>query len=176
MSSMNNQDETPPTVAQLSYLWEIYEYRHGLCWKAVYKIVAVVLVLAVLPYAKPELTRPLGRWMMIPPVIGTLLAGFGLLVVNNELRLFAMVKVAYHSLQDRFLEAVLTPDVKNKALRRFKPSRARWSPFDIYVHSLIVVLLLLSLGNVLLLKYRGLPAVPPNNAMQPTANQQVPCR
>lgn len=149
---------TPPAQEQLSYLWDQYKYHHGLCWKAVYKIVVVVVVLTVLPYAKPELTKLLGYWMLVPPLIGTLFAAFGVFVVNNELRLFAKAKVAHHSLRNRFLSSVLTEsDVTNMARHNIKPSRARWTLFDIYVHLLIVVLLLLSLGNTVFLARWWIP-------------------
>ncbi len=90
MADMNKQEVTPatqqvtPSTEQLSYLWNEYKYRHGLCWKAVYKIVAVVVVLTVLPYARPDVTKLLGYWMVIPSLLGTLFAAFGVFIVNNE--------------------------------------------------------------------------------------------
>jgi hypothetical protein len=159
MADTSNQEVTAPDQERLSYLWDQYKYHHGLCWKAVYKIVAVVIILAVLPYAKPELTRVLGRWMLVPPLIGTLFAAFGVFVVNNELRLFAKAKVAHHSLQNQFLSSVLTTsDVRKMAGHDIKPSRARWTLFDIYVHLLILVLLLLSLGNTVFLAFSWIPS------------------
>jgi hypothetical protein len=154
MSDVSNHKQE-----QLNNLWDEYKYRHGLCWKAVYKIVAVVIVLAVLPYVKPELTKPmsLGRWMIVPPIIGTLLAAFGVFVVNNELRLFSHVKVAYHVLQKQFLESVLEPDDRKFAVDDLTLSKARWTPFDIYVHLLMIILFLLSLGNTLLLAWLKIP-------------------
>src|SRR3989442_15726556 len=111
MSAVSNQELKSPNQEQLNYLWDEYKYRHGLCWKAVYKIVAVVILLAVLPYAKLDLTKLLGRWMLAPPIMGTLLAAFGVFVVNNELRLFSQVKVAHHVLQEAFLKSLLNDDV-----------------------------------------------------------------
>src|SRR5258707_1954312 len=114
MPDMTKQAVTTPSQEQLSYLWDQYKYHHSLCWQAVYKIVAVTIVLTVLPYAKQDLTNLLGCWILVPPLIGTLFALFGVFVVNNELRLFANAKVAHHSLQDRFLSNVLTEsDVTN---------------------------------------------------------------
>jgi hypothetical protein len=160
MSAVGNQIlEEPSAQEQLSYLWDVYKYRHGLCWKAVYKIIAGVLVLAVLPYAKPELIKPAWDWMVLaPPVIGTLLAAYGVFVVNNELRLFSQVKVAHHVLQKQFLESVLKEnDVRKKAVDDLNPKRARWTLFDIYVHLLMLILFLLSLGNTLFLKLSWIP-------------------
>ena len=149
----------PPKQEQLGYLWDVYKYRHGLCWQAVYKIVAVVIVLAVLPYAKVELIEFLGQWMLVPPIIGTLFAAFGVFVVNNELKLFSYVKVAHHSLEKQFLESVLKDDkVRKKAVdpldyKNYK--KARWTSFDIFVHILMLILFLLSLGNIMFLADSG---------------------
>src|SRR5205809_7387160 len=107
-------EECSPIQTQLSHLWDEYKYRHSLCWQAVYKIVAVVIVLAVLPYAKVELIEFLGQWMLVPSLIGTLLAAFGVFVVNNELKLFSYVKVAHHSLEKQFLENLLKDDKISK--------------------------------------------------------------
>lgn len=141
----------PPKQEQLGYLWDVYKYRHGLCWQAVYKIIAAVIVLNMLPYAKPYLnTIPKGL-MLVPPVIGTLLAAFGLFVVNNELRLFSQIKIAHHVLQERFLESVLKDgDITEKAVDNLNLHWTRWTLFDIYVHILMFTVFLLSLGNTLL--------------------------
>ena len=155
---MSNQELKPPDQEQLNYLWDEYKYRHGLCWKAVYKIVAVVILLAVLPYAKLELTKLLGRWMLVPPIMGTLLAAFGVFVVNNELRLFSQIKVAHHVLQEAFLKTVLNDDVRKIAVDNLNLSCARWTLFDIYVHFLMLILFLLSLGNTLFLALSWIPS------------------
>ncbi len=170
MADMNKQEVTPatqqvtPSTEQLSYLWNEYKYRHGLCWKAVYKIVAVVVVLTVLPYARPDVTKLLGYWMVIPSLLGTLFAAFGVFIVNNELRLFAKTKVAHHCLENRFLSTVFREsdvmkesDVKKLVGDDMNPSNARWTPFDIYVHLLIIVLFFLSLGNTLFLAFSWIP-------------------
>jgi hypothetical protein len=151
MSDVSNNEPKCPTQQQLEYLWDEYKYRHGLCWKAVYKIIAVVTLLAVLPYAKPEVTEALPSWMMlVPPIIGTLLAAFGVGVVNNELRLFSYIKVAHYVLQKQFLESVLKDaDDREKAVDDLNVGRARWTLFDIYAHILMLIVLLLSLGNTL---------------------------
>lgn len=133
---------------RLGYLWDRYKYHHDLCWKAVYKIVAVVVALAVLPYVKRDLTVTLWPWMLASPVLGTLFAAFGIFVLNNELRLFAEVKVAHHLLHTQFLESVLKQDhIRKLAVDSLNIWKARWTPFDIYVHLLMIILFLLSLGN-----------------------------
>jgi len=93
-----------------------------------------------------------------------LFAAFGVFIVNNELRLFAKTKVAHNCLENRFLSTVLKEsevlkesDVKKIVRDDMNPSNARWTPFDIYVHLLIIVLFFLSLGNTLFLAFSWIP-------------------
>jgi len=159
MDNASNHKLDHPSQGRLDYLWDVYKYRHGLCWKAVYKIIGSVLVLAVLPYAKPDLMEHLEYWLLVPSVIGTLLAVFGIFVVNNELRLFSQVKVAHHDLQEQFIESyVKNVDARKIAIDGLKPECARWTLFDIYVHSIMIILCLLSLGNTLFLVLWWIPS------------------
>jgi len=75
------------TVELLTYLWDECKYRHDMCWTAVLKVAATATALAVLPYVKPELISKIKYLMLVPPIIGTLLAVFGFFVVHNELKL-----------------------------------------------------------------------------------------
>ena len=158
MAKVSNQKLDCPSQERLNYLWDVYKYRHGLCWKAVYKIIGSVLVLAVLPYAKPDLMMPLKYLLLVPSVVGTLLAVFGIFVVNNELRLFSQVKVAHHVLQKQLIKSFLkNGDVRKMAIDDLNLNRARWTLFDIYVHSIMFILFLLSLGNTLFLGLSWIP-------------------
>src|SRR5207302_5459121 len=65
MSNVSNHESTDPTQEQLKYLWDEYKYRHGLCWKAIYKIIAVVTLLGVLPYAKPDVAEFLRSCVLV---------------------------------------------------------------------------------------------------------------
>jgi len=143
-----------PKPEDLKYLWTEYKYRHELCWKAIYKLAAVVVALGILPYAHERLTALVGGAMLVPSVIGTLLALFGVFVVNNELRLFAYAKVAHNHLHNRFLSNLITDaDVRRAAIDRLPPKRARRTLFDIYAHLLMVVLFVISIGNTAFLHY-----------------------
>jgi len=120
---MSNQEWQSSDQDQLSHLWDEYKYRHGLCWQAVYKVIAAVLFLGGLPYASPALTKGLGWFVVVPPIMGTLFTMFGVFVVNNELKLFAYAKVAHNQLQVRFIQAVMKNDkVKRKAVEDRDPT------------------------------------------------------
>lgn len=45
-----------PDISLLEYLWREYEYRHDLCWRAVYKVTFAVGALAIVPYLREDLT------------------------------------------------------------------------------------------------------------------------
>jgi hypothetical protein len=135
-------------VAELTYLWTEYKYRHELCWKAIYKLTAAVIALGILPYVDDRLTELLGSKMLVPPVLGTMLAAFGVFVINNELRLFAHAKVAHNHLHNQFLESrIIDGEVQKAAIDRLSAKSARWTWFDIYAHLLVIVLFMISLGN-----------------------------
>jgi hypothetical protein len=113
-----------------------------------------VIALGALPYVNDRLAALLGGAMLVPPVIGTLLALFGIFVVNNELRLFAYAKVAHNHLHNQFLtNLIVDPDVLAAAIDRLPAKCARWTLFDMYAHMLVIVLFVISLGNTALLFY-----------------------
>ena len=157
----------------LTYIWDEYKYRHGLCWEAVYKVSAAVIALAVLPYVRPDLSKALGYWMLVPSVLGTLLAAFGIWVVNNELRLFAESKIAHYDLRMRIVYQSLTKDGQALIPETITAGKARWTLFDYFVHILMGVLLLLSLANTVFL---GHSWIPHHRCSQPAVADQVECQ
>jgi hypothetical protein len=147
-----------PKVAELEYLWQEYRYRHDLCWRAIYQVAAAVIALAALPYVRDELTKVLGQWMLVPPAVGAALAAFGILVLSNELDIFAKSKLAHHTLQDVFLShAIGDPRVREFVLHGLTPDKVRHTRFDRYATSFMIMLLVLSVGNVLFLWLRWIP-------------------
>ncbi|MBA5871656.1 MAG: DUF4440 domain-containing protein [Nitrospira sp. CR2.1] len=137
---------------QLSYLWDEYKYRHGLCWQAVYKVTAAVFFLAGLPYVQPELTNNLGWFVLAPAILGTVFAVFGVYVVNNELKLFSYAKVAHNKLRKQFIKSVVKNDeISGRITEDLNPDNARRTLFDIYVHVLLIMVCILSAGNALFL-------------------------
>lgn len=153
---MSTNPVGPPTVPLLTHMWDEYKYRHSLCWTAVYKVSAAVLFLAVLPYVKRDLVIALQNWMLVPPVVGTMVAAFGFFVVHNELKLFAETKIAHYDLQKQLVFPFLT-----KAERRLQepitPADFQKTLFDLYVQFLILMLFLLSLVNVLFVLHYWIP-------------------
>ncbi len=150
--TVSDQEWQSSDQEQLSHLWDEYKYRHGLCWQAVYKVIAAVLFLGGLPYVQPELTNDLGWFVLVPPIMGTLFAVFGVFVVNNELKLFAYAKVAHNKLQVRFIQSVMKNDeVEGKAVEKLNINNPRGTQFDIYVYVLLIMVCILSAGNLLFL-------------------------
>ncbi len=149
-------------VALLSYLLDEYKYRHDLCWRLVFRLSSVVALLSVIPYIKDELTGQLGRWMLSPPLLATFLAGFGILVMRNELILFHGSVKSYHHLQDKFFDDVIDdektreevkhPEVEGKGIKQ-----VFFSKFDTFVMIYLVALLILSAWNCLFLYATWIP-------------------
>jgi len=151
---------TAPSVAELEYLWDEYKYRHDLCWRAIYQIVAAVAVLGTVPYLKDELTKVLQLWMLVPAVLVAVLAGFGISVLRNELDIFAKSKLAYHILQNAFLSRWITnAEHKKFVMHEITEKTARWTLFDQYVVGVMVALLVLSVANVLFLTLHWIPHI-----------------
>src|SRR5207237_9472613 len=97
-----------PDRQDLTYLWTEYKYRHELCWTAVYKVSVAVIALAAIPYAKAAIPNEFRGCLVAPPLIGTILAAFGIIFVWNELDICAKVKLAHHTLRHHIIGATLT--------------------------------------------------------------------
>jgi hypothetical protein len=158
--SASGDQVSAPSVAELEYLWDEYKYRHDLCWRAIYQIVAAVVVLGTVPYLKDELTKVLGLCMLVPAVLAAVLAGFGISVLMNELYIFAKSKLAYHIRQDAFLSHRITnAEDKKFVMHELTEKTARGTPFDRYVVGFMVALSVLSVANVLFLGLRWIPHI-----------------
>jgi hypothetical protein len=134
----------------LTYLWTQYKYRHELCWQAIYKITVAVILLGIVPYimnryVSDELMKLVRGWLWVPPVLAMCLAAFGILVVNNELRLFAATKLAHYRLENQLLGSLFRSPFYEELTDR----NARWTLFDWYAYALVIALFLLSVGNFL---------------------------
>ena len=147
-----------PTLEELNYLWSEYRYRHELCWKAILKIAIAVVTLVALPYAQDDLTALLGNFMLLPAGVGAALAGFGILVVRNELQLFGKIKLAYRIAQNRLLEDMIGDrSIAQATMEVLSPTNTRSTAFDRYVQVFMWLMFLLSTTNVVLLGVKWIP-------------------
>src|SRR5215467_11447635 len=90
-----------PHVAER--LWSEYQYRHGLCWNVAFKLTGAVVVIAILPYAKPDITKALQLWILPVPLVGIALTWFGIYMMKAELRRLDAVRTLYRDLQAKEL-------------------------------------------------------------------------
>jgi hypothetical protein len=123
-----------PQVSDMQYLWDIYRYRHQICWNTTYKILGAVVILSAIPYADDKVAARLGGFMLAPAVLAMLLAVFGIWILRNELALFAKTKVAYHLLQNEFLGPRIA-DGKNmsRVVHEYPKNSERRTLFDLYM-------------------------------------------
>ena len=144
----------------LAYLWDQYKYRHELCWSAVYKVTIAVLGLAVVPYANDSLTEFAKYGMLVPPVLGTAFAAFGVGLVKNELDIFGEVKLAFHTLQNTFLEArIPDADTRRAVTHDITPRSVRKTRFDTYVWAFMIGLVTASFANTVFVLTVWIPTV-----------------
>ena len=144
-----SKDEWKESEQRLTYLWTQYKYRHELCWQAIYKITVAVISLGIVPYIVKtsvdyELVKLVRNWLVVPPVLAMSLAGLGIFVINNELRLFAATKLAHYRVENQLLGNLFQPLYED-----ITPENARWTLFDWFAHALVIALFLVTLGNVI---------------------------
>ena len=74
-------------------VWDEYKYRHTHIWSTVYKTTAGVVALGIVPYLDLEKESRLvpipALLILIPPILGLILAVFSLVRVTAELKLLA---------------------------------------------------------------------------------------
>ncbi|NLJ91975.1 MAG: hypothetical protein GX324_02800, partial [Aeromonadales bacterium] len=81
-------------------LWDEYKYRHDHIWQKLFQITIAVVLLGAVPYLKPEITQVLQSWILIAPLLGSMLALITLVVMHFELTLFAKIASAHRSHQE----------------------------------------------------------------------------
>ena len=82
------------------HLWNEYQYRHDLVWNLVFRLTAAVVVLAIIPYTQEKVMNVISSWVLVPSGLGVVLAIFGLIRVDRELRQLNHIRNLYRPLQD----------------------------------------------------------------------------
>ena len=98
-----------------SYLWEEYRYRHDLVWGRTFGFTTAIVLISVIPYVQQNIARMLGPLILIAPLLATILAGFVLVVMRNELRLLDKIKKAYRKRQNELLDKGSQHDLSKKS-------------------------------------------------------------
>ncbi|NHI01209.1 MULTISPECIES: hypothetical protein [Oceanimonas] len=81
-------------------LWDEYKYRHDHIWQKLFRITVAVVLLGAVPYLKPEITQVLKGWILIAPLLGTVLSLISLALMHFELTLFAKIAQAHRAHQE----------------------------------------------------------------------------
>ena len=113
-------------------LWDEYKYRHDHIWQKLFQITIAVVLLGAVPYLKPEITQVLKGWILIAPLLGTVLTLISLVLMHFELTLFAKIAVSHRAHQE--------------SLGLIKHSRHNY--FRYLVMTYVSFLLLVSIANV----------------------------
>jgi hypothetical protein len=171
MSDMNPL--TTRRLERTKYLWEEYKYRHDLIWQRTFTFTTAIVLISIIPYLQEDVARLLEEWIIIAPILAVVLAGFGLLVMLNELYIFSKIKNKYRRQQNLIfigLHDIDKQDHDNKD--RFKwftqsrfvkwltQSKFNWftqSRFNKFVTAYFVSLLVLSIFNVCIVAWVWIP-------------------
>lgn len=124
-------------------LWDEYKYRHDHIWQKLFQITIAVVVLGSVPYLKPEISQVLGSWILIAPLLGSMLTLITLVLMHFELTLFAKIAAAHRQHQE--LQGLL--------------HHSRHNYFRYMVLTYVSFLLLVSMANVLVIRGLWLDAV-----------------
>ncbi|GAB2715113.1 hypothetical protein [Halomonas garicola] len=81
-------------------LWDEYKYRHDHIWQKLFQITIAVVLLGAVPYLKPDITQVLQSWILIAPLLGSMLALITLVLMHVELTLFAKIAAAHRAHQE----------------------------------------------------------------------------
>ncbi len=142
-----NESDAQEVLEQCKYLWDEYKYRHDLIWQRIFRFTTAVVLISIIPYVQQDIAHRLGNWILIAPLLASILAGFVLLVMWNELELFGKIKHAYRRQQNKLLDDDLKHDLDKK------------SYFDRFVLFYLGSLVVLSFANGLIAWLIWIPKV-----------------
>jgi hypothetical protein len=152
----------------LRILWEEYRYRHELCWRVPLQLTAGAVILSTLPYAQCHIVKVLEYRILIVPILGIILTGFGMAIMTSELQLLDVVRARYRDLQSDlklperprswFVRFIYWLKMSKEFRDRLKPLSNSFT-FARRVQGYLLVLLLLQVFNVFLIASTWIPAV-----------------
>lgn len=114
-----NDSQTDDALEKCKFLWGEYTYRHDLIWQRVFRFTTAIVLISIVPYIQEDIACLFGPWIILAPALATLLAGFVLPVMNNELDLFGGIKKEYRKQQKRYLGKELKGAKKKERFRLF---------------------------------------------------------
>jgi hypothetical protein len=144
---MPDANEVSTALQLAQHFWTEFKYRHDLIWQRIFRLTAAVVLISIIPYAQPIVTKLLGNWILLAPALATALSVFALSVMRHELSLFERIATEYIWQQNRLLAT--EPKHKLDAPR----------PFGFFVQIYLIVLIVLSILNFLITGLIWTPAL-----------------
>ena len=144
---VTKKQETSYPLELSKFLWEEVKYRHDLVWQRIFIFTTSVVVISIIPYAQPIVSQLLGNWILLAPLVATLLAIFAFVVMQYELGLLQRTATAYMRQKNILLDDEPKHDLS--ARRRF----------DDFVRFYLIILVIVSLANVLIVWLVWVPAL-----------------
>ena len=147
-------------LLQCEYLWKEHQYRHDLIWQRVFSTTTAVVLISIIPYVQRSIALTLGSYILLAPLLATFLAGFVLLVMWNELKLFGKIKSAYRRQQNILLPDDLQHPLDKKDLSDgLKHTLDKILSFDHFVKFYLFSLVVLSVVNGIIVWLVWLPKI-----------------
>jgi hypothetical protein len=141
-NELSNKDTI--NIQKADLVWDMYKYRHDLCWRLLFQTVIAVVIVSMAPYANENATLALGYWMLMSPAIGVLLTGLAIIRMLTEIDLWKEVKFSHFKLQ----KALDLPETKDKKW---------WLSFKADLLIYLCVLLLLGITNLIVVALVWIP-------------------
>jgi hypothetical protein len=146
MSAQTNSPDQWSAInnAEAKLIWDEYKYRHEHVWKTIINLTAAVTALSIVPYLHDKAVCALDYIIIMSPILGVGLSGFGFLRLIKEIKRMDLVRDKYRKRQsDKFQ----FPKLK--------------SSFQIHVIVYLVFLLLLAVGNIAVVLLAWIPYIKP---------------
>lgn len=147
----------------LNSLWDEYKYRHDLIWQRTFTFTTAITLISIIPYMQENVACLLANWIIIAPILALILAGFGLLVMRNELNIFSIIKKEYRRQQNlRFhnLLEIGCEDQDKKDRGKWLKDKFKWcaqDKFKCFVMAYFVSLVVLSIINIRIVGFIWIP-------------------
>ena len=101
--------EAPSWTEATKLLWEEYKLRQTHYWSSFNRYALAVITISVIPYVKLDIVQPLGKMVLVFPVIGVLLSLACCWVLGAEYQRLRMVRQKYDELLTKRYEPPRMP-------------------------------------------------------------------
>src|SRR5262245_33044349 len=90
---------SPPEEKEaIKYIWDDFKMRQAHCWATFNRNALAIITILIVPYLKPDIMKPLGRAVLIFPIVGLILSLVSTWLLGAEYQRLRAVKELYERL------------------------------------------------------------------------------